>query len=72
MPQSGLFEVRYYWASDRPEADRLAQAASNAMKEANIATASVDVQDYTKYTRAKPRAGTIELWLGLPSQAAAE
>ena len=72
MRQSGLYEVRYYWPNDQPEAERLAATAGEILKRQNIVAPAVVVKDYTKWERAKPRAGTIELWLGLPEQAAAE
>lgn len=66
MPESGLLQVRYYWPSDKAEADRLAQSARNVLKSQGVDFSVVQVQDLTGWTRTKPRSGVLELWIGLP------
>lgn len=62
-------EVRYFHGPDRDAAAALAQDTMAALKELGAGPILVEVRDFTTYPKAKPRAGTLELWLGLPEQA---
>lgn len=66
MPASGLFEVRYYWVGDGPEANRLANEAVTVLQSQAIKVSTIEVRDYTKWSKIKPKMGIIELWVGLP------
>ncbi len=70
MPAAGMSEVRYFWPGDRGEAERLAGVATAAMEKQGQRARQVAARDYTGWSRAKPPAGTVELWLGLPATAA--
>ena len=62
-------EVRYFHAPDRDAAAALAKDTMEALKALGGPPVLVEVRDFTTYPKAKPRAGTVELWLGLPEQA---
>ncbi len=59
---AGLHEVRYFFPEDQAAAEKFTDAV-NRWLEANRFEAAVNVRDYTGYSRAKPKPGTIELWL---------
>ena len=67
MPASGMSEVRYFWPGDRSEAERLAAIATTAIEKQGARSRLVAARDYTGWSRTKPPAGTVELWLGLPA-----
>ncbi len=62
-------EVRYFHGPDRDAAAALARDTMAALKELGVGPILVEVRDFTAYPKAKPRAGTLELGLGLPEQA---
>lgn len=59
-------EVRYFHAADRGTANELARDATAALEALGFAGLTVEVRDFTTYNKAKPRPGTVELWLALP------
>jgi hypothetical protein len=59
-------EVRFFDPGDREAAGRLASDATQALQELGMQDLTVEVQDFTAWSKAKPRAGTLELWLALP------
>jgi hypothetical protein len=59
-------EVRYFHAEDRDAANQLAAQATVALAAPGFPALAVEVRDFTAWTKAKPRAGTLELWLALP------
>jgi hypothetical protein len=59
-------EVRFFDPADRGAADRLARDAEAALEAMGLGRLAVEVKDLTAYAKAKPRAGTLELWLALP------
>jgi hypothetical protein len=59
-------EVRFFAAADREAADRLAREAEAALEAMGLGRLTVEVKDLSAYDKAKPRAGTLELWLALP------
>ena len=59
-------EVRYFHSQDRDAANALAARAAAALAALGFADLSVAVQDFTGWNKARPRAGTLELWLALP------
>jgi predicted phage tail protein len=59
-------EVRFFAAADREAADRLAREAEAALEAMGLGRLPVEVKDLSAYDKAKPRAGTLELWLALP------
>jgi hypothetical protein len=63
-------EVRFFHAADREAADQLARDAMAALQGMGFQNLVVEVRDFTTWTKAKPRAGTLELWLALPEAAA--
>ena len=52
--------------ADREAAGRLAGDATQALQELGVQDLAVEVRDFTAWSKAKPRAGTLELWLALP------
>ena len=59
-------EVRYFYAEDRAAAGELARSTSAALAGLGFGELGVEVKDFTAWTKAKPRPGTLELWLALP------
>ena len=59
-------EVRFFDPGDREAAGRLARDAVQALQELGMQDLTVEVHDFTAWSKAKPRAGTLELWLALP------
>jgi hypothetical protein len=59
-------EVRYFHAQDREAAAALAGDTMAALKEIGAPGEVIEVRDFTAWPKAKPRPGTLELWLGLP------
>lgn len=59
---AGLHEVRFFFDEDRAQAQRLVAAANEWLK-ANNYEANVTLRDSTKYGRAKPKPGVLELWI---------
>jgi hypothetical protein len=62
-------EVRYFHTADRDAAAALANDTMEALKALGAPPVLVELRDFSSYPKAKPRAGTVELWLGLPEQA---
>lgn len=58
----GKHEVRYFFAADADRAARLAADVNRVLAQAGYET-GVTVRDATGYKAAKPREGTLELWL---------
>ncbi len=63
-------EVRYFYLEDRPAAGDLANQTSSALAQLGFADLGVEVRDFTGWAKAKPRTGTLELWLALPEPTA--
>jgi hypothetical protein len=63
-------EVRYFYPDDREAATALAAKATAALASLGYADLAVEVRDFTSWAKAKPRAGTLELWLALPEASA--
>ncbi|MGE3293596.1 MAG: hypothetical protein AB7I59_05340 [Geminicoccaceae bacterium] len=59
-------EVRYFYAEDREAANALAAKTAAALASLGFTDLPVEVRDFTGWAKAKPRAGTLELWLALP------
>ena len=59
-------EVRYFHAEDRDAANELATRTTTALASLGFPGLVVEVRDFTAWAKAKPRAGTLELWLALP------
>lgn len=59
-------EVRFFHTQDRDAANLLANQATTALATLGFPDLAVDVEDLTTWNKAKPRAGTLELWLALP------
>ncbi|MFO1047601.1 MAG: hypothetical protein U1E52_06850 [Geminicoccaceae bacterium] len=59
-------EVRYFYADDREAAATLAGKTAAALAGLGYADLTVEVHDFTGWAKAKPRPGTLELWLALP------
>jgi hypothetical protein len=72
MSRAGVREVRYFWPADAPAAATLAGDAQAVLKAQNLGAQPVEVRNLTDWPRQKPKAGTLELWIGLPSTAAAD
>ncbi|HVO14877.1 MAG TPA: hypothetical protein VMV26_06680 [Alphaproteobacteria bacterium] len=63
-----LYEIRYYYDNDRARAEELARAVAQAVSAANPQeTRQPKIADLTKWTKAKPDEGTLELWYGSKS-----
>lgn len=62
-------EVRFFDPRDQDAAGRLARDTMAALKEMGFGDVRIDVKDFTAYAKAKPRPGTLELWLALPPEA---
>jgi len=67
MPEGGMSQVRYYHDADQPAASALAGRATQIIQDLGLSAPPVEVTSYTNWTRRKPQAGTLELWIGLPS-----
>jgi hypothetical protein len=63
-------EVRFFHATDRETAGQLAREAMAALQAMGFQNLMVEVRDFTGWAKAKPRAGTLELWLALPETTA--
>jgi hypothetical protein len=61
-------EVRYFWPEDAEEARALAVATRKDLRRQGLGDVEVQVKDFTEYAKAKPRPGTVELWLALPAK----
>jgi len=59
---AGLREVRYFFPEDKSAAEQLAVSVNKWLTTSGY-EAAVSAKDYTKYSRAKPKPGVIELWL---------
>ncbi len=59
-------EVRYFYMEDRTTATELATKATSTLAALGYADLPVEVRDFTGWAKAKPRTGTLELWLALP------
>jgi hypothetical protein len=59
-------EVRFFYPADREAANQLARDAMAELEGMGFAGIAIDVRDFTSWAKAKPRAGTLELWLALP------
>ena len=59
-------EVRYFHAEDRDAANGLATEATAALAALGFPGLVIEVRDFTAWSKAKPRLGTLELWLALP------
>ena len=59
-------EVRFFHQQDRAAADDLAQATASTLQGLGFPGLTVEVRDFTGWNKAKPRDGTLELWLALP------
>jgi hypothetical protein len=59
-------EVRYFYTEDRDAANALATKTGAALAGLGYTDLPVEVRDFTGWAKAKPRAGTLELWLALP------
>ena len=59
-------EVRFFYPEDREAATSLATKTGAALATLGYADLAVEVRDFTGWAKAKPRAGTVELWLALP------
>jgi hypothetical protein len=59
-------EVRFFYPDDRDAASRLATDVTAALQTMGLQDLTVEVRDRTDWGKAKPRAGTLELWLALP------
>ena len=59
-------EVRFFHPEDRAAADELAREAATALQGLGFPGLTVEVRDFTGWNKAKPRDGTLELWLALP------
>ena len=60
-------EVRYFHEADRDAANQLARETTAALQGLGFADLAVEVKDFTGWAKAKPRTGTLELWLALPA-----
>jgi hypothetical protein len=58
----GLHEVRFFFDDDKAPAARVVEAVNDWLK-ANNYQANVGIRDSTKYGKAKPKPGVLELWL---------
>lgn len=72
MSQAGMFEVRFFHHSDHEAAVRLGNAAKQSLEELALPTGPIKITDVTGWPRSKPKPGTLEVWLGLPAQGAAD
>ncbi len=59
-------EVRFFHTHDREAANQLANEAATALATLGFPDLPFDVEDLTTWNKAKPRAGTLKLWLTLP------
>jgi hypothetical protein len=59
-------EVRFFHGQDRDAASALAAKAQAALAGLGFADLAIEVKDLTGWNKARPRAGTLELWLALP------
>ncbi|MEK0083759.1 hypothetical protein [Benzoatithermus flavus] len=59
-------EVRFFYPADREAANQLARDAMAELQAMGFANIVIDVRDFTGWAKAKPRAGTLELWIALP------
>ena len=59
---AGLHEIRYFFLPDRWKAEGLAGDLNQILTDSGY-QADIEVEDLTDYKGAKPRPGTIELWL---------
>ncbi len=59
-------EVRFFHVQDRDAANALAARATAGLAALGFPDLAVAVQDFTGWNKARPRAGTLELWLALP------
>jgi hypothetical protein len=71
MPSEDLMpndarEVRFFHAQGRDAANTLAARVSAGLGALGFPDLGVAVQDFTSWNKARPRAGTLELWLALP------
>jgi uncharacterized phage infection (PIP) family protein YhgE len=71
MPDSGLSEVRYYYEGDLPRAEAVAGAANEVIQSLGILALPVAAKSLVSWPRRKPKEGTVELWIGLPTTASA-
>jgi hypothetical protein len=61
-------EVRFFHPADRDAAAQLARDAVAALQALGVTDLAVEVLDFTGWSKAKPRQGTLELWLALPGE----
>lgn len=61
-------EVRFFYPADREAANQLARDAMAELQAMGFPSLVIDVRDFTGWAKAKPRAGTLELWLALPQE----
>jgi hypothetical protein len=59
-------EVRYFYPGDRDAANQLARDTGAVLQTMGMSDLAIDVRDFTSWSKAKPRMGTLELWLSLP------
>jgi hypothetical protein len=62
-------EVRFFHAADRDAAAQLARDVGEALQALGVTGVAVEVLDFTGWSKARPREGTLELWLALPEEA---
>jgi hypothetical protein len=68
---AGQRQVRYFHDGDADSARALVTAVNAALQQLGYETVAVTMKDFTDYPKLKPREGTLELWLELPSRQAA-
>ena len=61
-------EIRYFWPDDLDAANTLAADTRRALRKQGFGDVDIAVKDFTTYPKAKPRQGTLELWLPLPAR----
>jgi hypothetical protein len=56
-------EVRYFHPEDAAEAKRLAENIEKILADTGFGRVDVKIRNLTRWARAKPPQGTVELWL---------
>ncbi|MGE0725298.1 MAG: hypothetical protein AB7O45_13045 [Alphaproteobacteria bacterium] len=63
---AGKREVRFFWPEDKIAAEKLARDAGAALARLDFGSGPVRAVDLTTFPGAKPRQGTLELWIEIP------
>lgn len=68
MPNYGLSEIRYYFDADRAAAEEVAKKTAQTVESLGIpGLRAVSVKSLVDWPKAKPKEGTLELWIGAPT-----